>query len=244
MTPVVIDYHTPAGISFPERTKNKNIHVHHHVHPIIHGPSGHLAPLKLHRFVISFPLNARVLLVLEDTRDKRPEVIHIRLQARLLPVRQRLALVVSLAVAVVPPGINLSEQALHRGHAQGVERLEVARIDGHADAAGARMDDKGTLQQVVEFLANLDIQPRVRVLEDDVLLGFEEGLGVEVLARARLGHGVDVGPFGRGGASRGCVPLAPQRVVEGLVRQELEQLLGAFRCAPGILAFEDIVLEV
>lgn len=56
---------------------------------------------------------------------------------------------------------------------------------------------------MVQLLADLDIEARVRVFEDDVFFRLEQGGGVERLTDAGLGEGVDVGPFGGGGAARG-----------------------------------------
>jgi hypothetical protein len=48
---------------------------------------------------------------------------------------------------------------------------------------------------MVEFLADFNIQSRVGVLQDNVLLGFKELSGVEVFAGARLCYCVNVCPF-------------------------------------------------
>ena len=70
---------------------------------------------------------------------------------------------------------------------------------------------------MVEFLGDLDIEARVRVFEDDVLLRLEQRAGVEPLARAALGERVDVGPFRCARAARGRVPFLAQALVERLV---------------------------
>lgn len=57
------------------------------------------------------------------------------------------------------------------------------------------MNNERAFQQMVQLLADLDIQTWVGVFEDNVLLGLEEGFGVEFLAGTCFGDGVDVGPF-------------------------------------------------
>jgi hypothetical protein len=49
------------------------------------------------------------------------------------------------------------------------------------------MDHEGALEQMVQLLGDGDIEARVRVLEQDVLLGVEEVFRVERRAGAGLG---------------------------------------------------------
>lgn len=97
---------------------------------------------------------------------------------------------------------------------------------------------------MVELLADGDVEARVRVLEDNVLLGVEEVLGVERAARLGLREAVDVGPLERGGALRFVGPFPAEGLAQLRVGDELEEVVGPFRAFPGVLKLEDVSLEV
>ena len=94
------------------------------------------------------------------------------------------------------------------------------------------------------LFTDLDVEARVRILEHNVLLGFQQRLAVEGLTGAGLGDGVNVSPFAGAGAAGCGVPFLAERVVEGFVREELEEALGFFRGGPGVLGVEDVGLEM
>ncbi len=229
-------------------------------------------PLKVQRLsldlnlaiLLPLPLDSNVPLILHQRRYKRPKVVNVRLQARLLPVLHVLHILSTASYTTsasttlrhlhgsqrrssplgLDPRVQLLHQSLQRGHVERVELVEAVPVDGHAHAAGARVDDEGALEQMVEPLADGDVEARVRVLEDDVLLGVEQVLGVERCAGARLREGVDVGPLGGRGAARGGVPFLAEGVAELEVGDLLEEGLGFFGGLPGVLGLEDVVLEV
>ncbi len=97
---------------------------------------------------------------------------------------------------------------------------------------------------MVQLLRDLDIETRVRVLENDILLRFQQGAGVEALARPALGQCVDVRPFRRAWAAGRRVPFLAETFVEGLVGEEGKEVLGSFAFGPGVLGFKNVVLEV
>lgn len=143
------------------------------------------------------------------------------------------------------PRINLLNQPLHGRHSYGIEILQRPSVNGHADAPRAGVDYKGRLEQMVELLADFDIEAGVGIFQHDVLLRVEQSPGVKVLAcAAGLGDGVDVGPFGDGGAAWGGVPFFAEGVGQLGVGEELEEVLCAVGGAPGVLDFEDVELEV
>jgi hypothetical protein len=83
------------------------------------------------------------------------------------------------------------------------------------------MHDERTLEQMVQVLADFDIESGVRVLQDDVLFGFEESFGVERFAGSGFGEGVNVGPF-RGGCAAGRgTPFLSKGVAECSIGEEL-----------------------
>ena len=96
-----------------------------------------------------------------------------------------------------------------------------------------------------QFLADFDVETRIRVLKDDVLFRFEQGFAVEgVAGAAGFGEGVDVCPFVGAAAVRGGVPFLAEGVVEGFVREEGEELFGGRGFEPGVLVSEDVGLEM
>lgn len=106
------------------------------------------------------------------------------------------------------------------------------------------MDHKGAFEQMDLLLAHLDIESRVRVLEDNILFCLKQGFPVECFRSAGFGEGVDVGPFAGGGSRWSGLPFLAEGVVEGFVREEGEEAFGAGWGGPGILFEEDVVLEV
>ncbi|KAI4150111.1 MAG: hypothetical protein LQ340_004257, partial [Diploschistes diacapsis] len=101
--------------------------------------------------------------------------------------------------------------------------------------------DKRALEQVYQLLADLDVQPRIRVLEHDVLLGLQQRLGVQRAADARLGQRVDVGPLAGTRAAGGRVPFLAQGLGERFVGDEGEQGGDAGGVVgPGVLGVQDV----
>lgn len=174
-----------------------------------------------------------------------------------------LSILTTTSTAIITPSIDLLHELLHRRDARGIEILHglfALRIDGDADPARARVHDERALEQVVQLLGDLDVEARVRVLEHDVLLGLEQGAAVQVPRRlARPRHRVDVAPLQRARPPRRRLPLAAQRRVEVLVREQREEALRP-RCrgrlvvvvvvfvrdgvGEGVLRLEDGGLEV
>lgn len=95
-----------------------------------------------------------------------------------------------------------------------------------------------------QLLADLDVEPGIRVLQDDVFLRLEQRLGIERAADASLGESVDVGPFARAGAAGRGVPLLAESVGKSLVLQQGQERLGALGRGPWVLVFQDVCLKV
>ena len=71
------------------------------------------------------------------------------------------------------PFVNLAEEALHGRHPERIKFLHLLGVDRYADAAGAGVDNEGAFQQVIELLTDFNVEPRVGVLENNILLRLE-----------------------------------------------------------------------
>ena len=70
-----------------------------------------------------------------------------------------------------------------------VELVRRARVHRHADAARFGVDAERRLQQMVESLGDLDVEPGVGVLQDDLLQKARAGRPTQLT----LGHGATRG---------------------------------------------------
>lgn len=192
--------------------------------------------------------------ILEHSVDVAAEEIDIGLQTRLHPVLHPVLaggrrILVFLAWALVflalrVPGVDFGQQLLDRGHAGGVKVLELGHVDGDADAAGAGVDDKGALEQMVEFLADFGVEAWVRVFEPDVLFGIDEAGRGEGGEGARFGEGVDVIPFLARGARGLAVPFLLQGAGQRFVGDQGEEVCALFGGLPRVLIAENAGFEI
>jgi len=123
--------------------------------------------------VFSSPFRSSCL-ILDQRIHKRSEILNIRPQTSLLPILHLPLLALSSFLIFTLPGVNLSQQLPDRRHAQGVKLFHPPHVNWHADSSRAGMNDKRRLEQMVQFLTDLGIETRVRVLETNVLLDVDE----------------------------------------------------------------------
>lgn len=69
------------------------------------------------------------------------------------------------------------------------------------------MHNERRLQQMIQFLANLNIEAWICVLEDDILLSFEQRFGIQVFTGTGLSQRVDISPLGGTRATWRRVPF-------------------------------------
>ncbi len=95
-----------------------------------------------------------------------------------------------------------------------------------------------------QLFADFDIKAWIRVLEDDVLLSFQQCLAVEGAAGARLRKSVDVSPFASAGSAWCGIPLLAEGVIESFVGKQLKQSLSLVGFFPRILVPKNVVLKM
>ena len=97
--------------------------------------------------------------------------LEIRLQARFVPVRRRVAIPSILIVAriLLIVFVQLFHKLAERRHNEWIEISDSLGRKWHTDASRLWMDAKGTLEQVIAVRGHIDIKSRVRMKKDGLV---------------------------------------------------------------------------